>query len=335
MSRADRLLPAAGVALAAGAAALACAVVTARTTGVAALATGIAVTRAGADVLGVACVGLALVAVLLPAGTGSPGDVARVHTSVDRGLLGLGGAWALMVLLGITLRSADAFGRPLGQLGTTEVLRWSTQLAAGRGLVLAAACAAVVVGCAAARLHDPQRVPARVVLVAALLGVLTPAVTGHAGSAPDHQLAVVTVALHAGAAAVWVGGLAGLVVLVARRPLLLRAALPRFSLIAGVCVGTVAVTGVLAAQIQLQSWGALLATGYGQLVVAKAAALVLLTGLGGLARRRLAAGRSPVLRWAGYEVALMAVTLGLAATLSQTAPGITTGTPPAVAATPR
>ena len=47
---------------------------------------------------------------------------------------------------------------------------------------------------------------------------------------------------------------------------------------------------------------------------------LLLAGLGGLARRRLAAGRSPVLRWAGYEVALMAVTLGLAAVLSQTIP---------------
>jgi len=34
----------------------------------------------------------------------------------------------------------------------------------------------------------------------------------------------------------------------------------------------------------------------------------------------MAAGRVPVLRWAGIEVTLMAVTLGLAAALSQTAP---------------
>jgi putative copper resistance protein D len=47
---------------------------------------------------------------------------------------------------------------------------------------------------------------------------------------------------------------------------------------------------------------------------------VLLGGLGLVARRRLAAGRTPVLRWAGVETALMAVTLGLAAALSQTAP---------------
>jgi len=56
------------------------------------------------------------------------------------------------------------------------------------------------------------------------------------------------------------------------------------------------------------------------LVIAKAGALVLLGGLGLLTRRRMAAGRVPVLRWAGIEVTLMAVTLGLAAALSQTAP---------------
>ena len=280
-------------------------------------ALGIAVTRAAADVFGVACVGLALVAVLL---SDAPARARRVHADADRGLLVLGGAWALTVLLGVAVRTADAVGRPLGRLEAAEVLRWSTQLAAGRGLALTVGCAVVVLVSAAVRLRDPERVPVRVVLVAALLGVLTPAVTGHAGAAPDHQLAVVTAALHAGAAALWVGGLGASLVLLVRHRLLLESALPRFSRVAGVCLGTVAVTGVLAAQVRLQSWGALLTTGYGSLVVAKAAALVLLAGLGGLARRRLAVGRSPVLRWAGYEVALMAVTLGLAAVLSQTTP---------------
>jgi copper resistance protein D len=46
---------------------------------------------------------------------------------------------------------------------------------------------------------------------------------------------------------------------------------------------------------------------------------VALSGLGWLARRRLAARRLPVLRWAGVEVAVMAVTIGLAAALTQTA----------------
>jgi putative copper resistance protein D len=282
----------------------------------------VAVTRAGADVAGVACVGIALVAVLLPvvSPTGVHRELRRIRAAADRALLVLAGGWVALVLLGVTARTADAFGRPLAQLGASELLAWSTRLAAGRGLLLTAGCALVVLGCAAVRLRDPDRVAVRIPLVAALLGVLTPAVTGHAGSAESHQLAVITAALHAGAAALWVGGLAGMLVLVAGHRGLLDATIGRFSQLATVCVVTVAITGVLAAQVRLPGWGALLGTGYGQLVVAKAVALVALAGLGALARRRLAAGRTPVLRWAGIEVALMAVTLGLAAALTQSAP---------------
>ena len=44
-----------------------------------------------------------------------------------------------------------------------------------------------------------------------------------------------------------------------------------------------------------------------------------LGALGSVARRRLTAGKAPVLRWAPVEVAVMAVTLGLAAALTQAA----------------
>ena len=54
-------------------------------------------------------------------------------------------------------------------------------------------------------------------------------------------------------------------------------------------------------------------------VMAKVAALALLGGLGLAMRRRLAAWTEPALRWAVLETAVMAVTLGLAAALSQTA----------------
>lgn len=313
----DRLRPAAWTALAVGTAVAATALVGAT----AAVPLGVAITRVGADVAGVACVGLALVAALLPAPTGpTRRALARIDTRVDRALLVLGGSWVVLVLLGVTFRSADAFGRTLGQLGGGEVLAWSTRLAAGRGLVLTAACAVVVAVCAVVRLRDPDRIAVRIPLIAALLGVLTPTVTGHAGSAPDHQLAVVTAALHAGAAALWVGGLGALLVLVAAHRALLDAVIGRFSQLAGFCVVVVAITGVLGAQVRLADWGALLTTGYGLLVVAKSVALVALGGLGWVARRRLAAGRTPVLRWAGVEVGLMAITLGLAAALTQTAP---------------
>lgn len=284
---------------------------------------GTVVARAGMDAAGVACVGLTLLGVLLPLGDALPGravrDVARLQVNADRALVVLAGAWFTLVLVGIALRAADAVGRPVSALGAGEVVRWSTQLGAGRGMLLALGCTAVVFGCAVSRVRDPDLVPVRVPLIAALLGVLAPAITGHAGSAPDHQLTVVTVAVHAGAAALWVGGLGAVLVLVTPHRALLGEVVPRFSRLAGGCVVAVGLTGLLNAQLRLGSWEALVGTAYGGLVVAKAVLLVLIAVLGGVARRRLAAGRTPVLRWAGLEVALMAAALGLAAALTQTA----------------
>ena len=286
---------------------------------------GTGVTRAGTDVAGVACVGLALVGVLLPVGArGAAGaEAARVGVLVDRALVAAGGAWLVGALLAVAFRAADAFGRPVGTLTAAEVVTWATRLATGRGTLLTAACAAAVLGCAAARLcragGEAEVVPLRIVLVIGLLGMLTPGVTGHASSAASHEVAVTTVALHVAAASLWVGGLAAIVALLGRRRALLEHVLPRFSPLAAFCLFTVTVSGVLTAQVRLGSWSALLLTGYGGLVVAKAVALTLLGGLALLVRRRLVAGRPNVLRWVGVEVTLRAVTLGLAAALSQTA----------------
>ncbi len=260
---------------------------------------------------------LALVGLFLP--VGAP-EANRVRRRADRTLVVVGGAWLVLALLGIAFRAADGYGRPVTSLTGPDLLVWTTNQAAGRGALLTVACAAAVLGCAVARLRDPGLVPGRIMLVIALLGMLTPGVTGHASSSASHEVAVTTVALHVAAASLWVGGLAGILVLLGRRRELLATALPRFSTLAGACLAVVTVSGVLTAQVRLGSWAALFFTGYGALVIAKAVALVLLGGLGLLTRRRMAAGRTPVLRWAGVEVTLMAVTLGLAAALSQAAP---------------
>jgi putative copper resistance protein D len=282
---------------------------------------GATVTRAGGDVAAVACVGLALVATLLPLGHAGrpPRELPTVLRGVDRATVATAGLWLVLVLLGVGFRAAEAYGRPMSALGATELRTFALTLPAGRGLLLSAGCATAVLVCAALRTRDPHRVPQRVVLVAALLGALIPAVTGHAGTAADHQLAVVTVALHVAAAALWVGGLGALLAVAAPRPRLLDVVLPRFSMLAGGCLACVVISGVLNAVLRVPSLTALFTTGYGGLVLAKSVCVVALGGLGLLARRRLAARRLPVLRWAGVEVALMAVTIGLAAALTQSA----------------
>ncbi|HSU07840.1 MAG TPA: CopD family protein [Pseudonocardia sp.] len=278
---------------------------------------GTGLTRAGADITGITCVGLALVGVLIPVGSS---EVKRVRRRADRAIVVAGGVWLVVALLGIAFRAADGYGRPVSSLTGPDLLVWATNLAAGRGALLTVACAAAVLGCAVARLRDPDLVAIRVVLVIALLGMLTPGVTGHASSSASHEVAVTTVALHVAAASLWVGGLGAILVLLGRRRELLARALPRFSTLAGACLAVVTISGLLTAQVRLGSWAALFLTGYGALVIAKVGALVLLGLLGLVTRRRMAAGRMPVLRWAGVEVTVMAVTLGLAAALSQAAP---------------
>jgi putative copper resistance protein D len=278
---------------------------------------GTGLTRAGADIAGITCVGLALVGVLIPVGSA---EANRVRCRADRAIVAAGGVWLVIALLGIAFRAADGYGRPVSSLTGPDLLVWATNLAAGRGALLTVACAAAVLGCAVARLRDPDLVAIRVVLVIALLGMLTPGVTGHASSSASHEVAVTTVALHVAAASLWVGGLGAILVLLGRRRELLARALPRFSTLAGACLAVVTVSGLLTAQVRLGSWAALFVTGYGALVIAKVGALVLLGLLGLVTRRRMAAGRMPVLRWAGVEVTVMAVTLGLAAALSQAAP---------------
>jgi copper resistance protein D len=278
---------------------------------------GTGLTRAGADIAGMTCVGLALVGVLIPVGSS---EAKRVRRRADRAIVVAGGVWLVIALLGIAFRAADGYGRPVSSLTGPDLLVWATNLAAGRGALLTVACAAGVLGCAVARLRDPDLVAIRVVLVIALLGMLTPGVTGHASSSASHEVAVTTVALHVAAASLWVGGLGAILVLLGRRRELLARALPRFSTLAGACLAVVTISGLLTAQVRLGSWAALFLTGYGALVIAKVGALVLLGLLGLVTRRRMAAGRMPVLRWAGVEVTVMAVTLGLAAALSQAAP---------------
>jgi putative copper resistance protein D len=294
-------------------------------------ATAVAVTasRAAMDVAGVVVVGLALLEVLLPAGDRR---AAPVLARTGRAALVAAGAWLVAVVFAIVFGAAAAFARPVTAVEPDDLVTWATRLGAGQGMLLVACATTLVVGCTIVRVRRPALVPPRAVLAVALFAMITPAVTGHSGAVHEYQVvAVVGVGIHVAAAAAWVGGLGAILVLVASRRGLLVAVLPRFSRMAAVCIAAVAVTGVLSAAVRLPpAWAQVrweaavqlyLATGTGQLLVAKTAALCAIGCLGWLTRRRMAASRMPLLLWAGYEVTLMAVALGLAAALTQTGTG--------------
>ena len=161
-----------------------------------------------------------------------------------------------------------------------------------------------------------------------------PAFTGHAaGSEGLRWLVIPADTLHVMAAGSWIGGL--LFVLVAdaaaRRQQgdgggLLADVVPRFSPVALVSAGLLAVTGTLASFVHVESVGALFASTYGRLLLAKVALVLLVMVLGAINWRRLTPvllnedGDAPIRRNATRELVVAQVVILVTALLVRTSP---------------
>lgn len=209
----------------------------------------------------------------------------------------------------------EQFGQSMGVFltGTDLGLAW---------LVTVLVAAAVTVLCFAVRGRGMVALTAGV----AMIGLLPIAQQGHAAGTASHDAAVTALGLHLVGAALWVGGLAVIVLL---RPVVDGERLPlvvgRYSSIALGCFVLVAVSGTASAQIRVGSF-ANLATPYGVLVLVKVAAIVAMGVLGAVQRRR--AIRALTARPSGSrafwtlvvtELAVMGVASGFAAALGRTA----------------
>ncbi len=101
---------------------------------------------------------------------------------------------------------------------------------------------------------------------------------------------VVSDLVHVLAAAVWFGGLVGLALTLtalAKREALAAAALARFSTVAGALLALVVAAGLLLAWRIVGSWSALVATGYGVVLLAKVALVASVASVAGWNRFHL------------------------------------------------
>jgi copper transport protein len=178
-----------------------------------------------------------------------------------------------------------------------------------------------------------------------LLPVLEPALSGHGSTQSPVALNFPVNAIHVGAMAVWLGGLATLLFVLpaATRQLaaegrgrLLAGALSRFSQVALIAVAAILVTGLVQAYVYVRHLDALLETGYGRAVLAKFLLLMAVIAIGAYNRRRsvprlrriAAGGEAPgraglLLRRAlRGELALLVVVLGVTAALASYAPPV-------------
>ena len=193
-------------------------------------------------------------------------------------------------------------------------------------LQLARAAVAAIGACAL--LVIPPRLAGIAAGGVGLIGISLVVATGHSAALPGF-VPIIGQVVHVAAAAVWIGGLAGLLALTLRpqlvttgRPPGMRATVPRFSALALVSIGLVSLTGVYSAWSQT---GALVAveTEYGRTLIVKLALAAAAFGIGGL--NYLDGGRM-LARLAGFRPRLMVEVTAAAAVLLVTA--MLAATPP-------
>ncbi|GAA2326090.1 cytochrome c oxidase assembly protein [Dactylosporangium salmoneum] len=285
---------------------------------------GLPLTRAAADVCGLLCAGWCVTAAFLLPGSGETGrhGAGQLLGPAGYRLLRRAGWWAVgwavaaVALLPLTL--SDLLGRPLTGVTFAGVRSLAWSVAQGQSAVVQAALALVV---AIASRVVLTRTGAAVIALLACAALVPPALTGHSAGAGNHQLAVTSLAVHIVGAALWVGGLAALLVLRGER--VLAVAARGYSCLAAGCWIAVATSGVANAAVRLGGLDQLWMSRYGLLVLGKSAALVVAGVFGAVHRRQtlpaLDAGRPGAFRrLAAGELILFTATVGLAVALSRT-----------------
>ncbi|GAA4392813.1 cytochrome c oxidase assembly protein [Brevibacterium pityocampae] len=174
----------------------------------------------------------------------------------------------------------------------------------------------------------------------ALATIIPISLIGHAAGSDDHFAGVGALAVHWLGVLVWVGGVAALAV---TAPILAsnhgahlaKSVLSRFSVLAGVAFFLVLASGVLNSVLRLGGWEGLLSR-YGQLILIKLAATLLLGAIG-LAHRSWAiaqvgrkSGGQTAWRLVIAEVLIMGGVIGVTGALGRTAPPVPREPEPAI-----
>ena len=230
--------------------------------------------------------------------------------------------WTAVSLAMIPLTVADVAGTSLGRAVNANAVINGLAFSNIRGYLI---CAIIAVFIALLSRIILRPGWAAVLLLAAIIGLLPQALSGHASGADDHDVAVDTMIFHLVGISLWIGGLLAFLGMVRQNVGNLPVVARRYSNLALVAFIAVAISGIVNAWIRLTYFSDLWTTGYGRLVVIKAIALITLGFFGYAQRKRalpaIALGkRRPLVRLASMELLIMGATVGVAAALGRTAP---------------
>ncbi|MFD3594006.1 copper resistance D family protein [Nocardia sp. NPDC058640] len=239
-----------------------------------------------------------------------------------RPLAVLAGIWFAAEFALLLCEAAEIVGVTVAELTASEFTTFLGRLSGGQIGIAILFCTGAIACYAAMAFRRPDIASADLVLVFAAVALSLRPITGHMS---QQTLGSVLAALHALAAACWLGLLLAMALTLRTRGAW-ATTLPRFSTAAAPLVAIVALTGLINGLVRVGGLTPLLTTGYGRILLAKLTILCGLIALGWWWRRtwvhkatthRTTAQTS--LRNATLEVVVMAVAFGLAATLAVTA----------------
>ncbi|MGW4628363.1 copper resistance CopC/CopD family protein [Streptomyces rubiginosohelvolus] len=212
---------------------------------------------------------------------------------VVRGWLTLTAATLVMLLLRNPYTGSGKFADAFDLAGLQSVLDTKPGAALVSRLLLLGAAAlfiAVLFGTYARREDEREKKDLTFGLavgggVVAMGIAATWAMSEHASTGIQANIAMPADVLHLLAVAAWLGGLASLLVALYRTPDIGSAAVRRFSAVAFGSVVVLAATGIYQSWRQVGSWSALTGTRYGQLLILKVALIAVLLAVAWFSRR--------------------------------------------------
>ncbi len=259
-----------------------------------------------------------------------------------------GAVWTLSAIAVLVLGYSDIAGQAISgdEQFTRSLLYYMTGLESGRAWLAVVIIAAIVT----TALFGVRSLGAlAATLFLALIGLVPAALIGHSSSSSDHEGAINSLGLHLVGVSAWVGGIIMLALLSgilsgarpgagqggakggrASIPDITEPTLRRFSSLAGFAFVLVFASGVINASIRVTSWADLTGSTYGQLILAKTAATLVLGGIGLMHRNWIIpqlgdpgigkSARRVLWQLVLAELLLMGTTSGIAVALGRSAP---------------
>lgn len=228
--------------------------------------------------------------------------------------------WAVSALATVMFTHATVVGLPFGEAMRPEVFfTYALEIPQNVAYLVTAILALIISALAALSVRTGS---AAMLSGVAAIALVTGPLTAHGTSLGDHSLALASGSIHALAAALWVGGLIAITRHGLRHDPGFSVAIRRFSVLATAAVIVLAASGVANAYTRLEQFSELWTTAYGWLVLLKIALLAVLLVVARTTRRTVAQdprSRPALTRWLLSEGILLAVTVGVALSMTVTA----------------